>query len=89
MERPGDIVIREMTNRSLEASIRSRAGLSKKEVICYGTSPNTAGLLFSNFANMILNRMIDLFDDVLFLLENNRIPSACVAAATTILHRAS
>jgi hypothetical protein len=80
MDTPGDEELRYRTKHSLELSIVARRQLSKQEVIYYGRAPNTAGLLFVNFANMILNRNVDLFDDALYLLTSDRLSSACIIA---------
>lgn len=37
-----------------------------------------------NISNCIYNRQLDIFDDALFLLENNRIPSACILSRCII-----
>src|SRR5881396_2161369 len=58
MDTPGDEEMKRQTKRALDLSIAARAELSKNEVTYYGKKPNTAGLLFENYANMILNRNI-------------------------------
>jgi hypothetical protein len=75
-----DEIFRKMADESLAASEKARQRLTKKEVVYYGTRPSTAGLLFINYANMVNNRVIDLYDDTVFLLNNGRIPAACVIA---------
>lgn len=56
----------------------ARAELKKMPTNFVGIeSPTDYGLYLKNYANCLLNRQIDIFDDAVFLLENKRIPSAC------------
>ncbi len=80
MDTPGDEELERRAMRLLALSTQARNQLSKQEVVYYGKAPNTAGLLFINYANMILNGNRDLYDDALFLLESNRYSSACIIA---------
>lgn len=43
-------------------------------------SPADYGLYLKNYANCLLNRQIDIFDDSIFLLDHKRIPSACAVS---------
>ncbi|CAM3792043.1 hypothetical protein BS639_23750 [Rouxiella silvae] len=38
------------------------------------------GLHLANYANLLMNRQIDIFDDGLFLLENERYQTACIVS---------
>ncbi|MGV2169713.1 hypothetical protein ACQZ40_25450 [Agrobacterium sp. 16-172Ci] len=78
MDTPGDKELLNRAETSLIASQAARSKLQKREVVYYGKKPNTAGLLFINYASMVLNRNIDLFDDVMFMLNAKRMSSACI-----------
>jgi hypothetical protein len=80
MDAPGDQELSNWTRSSLEIAINARSLLARETVVYFGKKPKTAGMLFRNYANMIINRNIDLFDDALFLLEANRLSSACIIA---------
>ena len=54
----------------------ARKRLNHKPGILVGDAEDK-GIYLVNYANCLLNRQIDIFDDSVFLLENNRIPSAC------------
>ena len=69
----------EIIEKNLSESKEARKILTKKESIVVGNKKNDKmGLYLSNYANCLLNRQIDIFDDTLFLLSNNRIQSACI-----------
>jgi hypothetical protein len=78
LDTPGDKELLNRAETSLEASRAARSKLKKREVVYYGKKPNTAGLLFINYASMVLNRNIDLFDDVMFMLNAKRMSSGCI-----------
>lgn len=62
----------------LNEATLAREKLSQKPGIIVGDRyPSNKGLFLSNYANCLLNRQLDIFDDTLLLLENNRIPAAC------------
>ncbi len=72
-----------MFNEAIEKSLKeaslARSKLSKKPAIIVGTKNSPGkGLYLSNYANCLLNRQIDIFDDSILLLKNDRIPSACI-----------
>ncbi|KJG26766.1 hypothetical protein UB37_00530 [Photobacterium iliopiscarium] len=71
-----------MFNKVVEDSLNeakaARAELSKHPAIFVGEKgKNDGGLYLSNYANCLLNRQIDIFDDSILLLENDRVASAC------------
>lgn len=76
---------KEMTLKTLAESKVARASLAKESVAFLG---NRGALLpgdyLKNYSQSLLNRQIDVFDDATFLLENNRIPSACVVSRAMI-----
>lgn len=78
MESPGDKELLKKFRATLVSSRTARSKLKKKEVVYYGKKPKTAGLLFVNYAAMVLNRKIDLFDDVIFMLNAKKLSSACI-----------
>ncbi len=69
----------EVIEESLRDARLARASLTKEPGTIVGnTSSSNKGLYLSNYANCLLNRQIDIFDDSILLLENDRIPSACI-----------
>ena len=71
-------LFKETIKQSLNEAKSAREELSHKSGIIVGRpDPQNKGLYLSNYANCLLNRQIDIFDDAIFLLENNRIPAAC------------
>ena len=63
----------------------SRDKLQKKQCIIVSELPNpTVKNYLLNFTNCCYNRMIDIFDDTLFLLDNNRIQAACTISRAMI-----
>jgi hypothetical protein len=66
------------TQKLLLEAKKARKLLSKKPgIIVHRHHKGDKGLYLSNFANCLLNRQIDIFDDTIFLLEDDRIQSAC------------
>ena len=78
MDTPGDKELLKLVRASLAESRAARSQLIKRNVVYYGKKPSTAGLHFINYASMVLNRKIDLFDDVIFMLEAKKLSSACI-----------
>ncbi|HHF3233046.1 TPA: hypothetical protein ACPJ2O_004660 [Vibrio diabolicus] len=71
-------MLRKVYKERLNLAKEVRESLSHKEGILVGLPhSNDRGMHLSNFANCLLNRQLDIFDDAIFLLENDRIPSAC------------
>lgn len=57
---------------------KAREELSHKPgILVYKEQARDEGLYLSNYANCLLNRQIDIFDDAILLLENDRVPAAC------------
>lgn len=72
-------MLNEVIEESLNDARLARAALSKKPGVIVGNANSSdKGLYLSNYANCLLNRQIDIFDDSMLLLENGRIPSACI-----------
>ena len=68
----------ETTRELMKEAQKAREKLAHKPgILVAGKDSQNIGLYLSNYANCLLNRQIDIFDDALFLLENQRIPSAC------------
>lgn len=64
--------------KRLGAAKKAREKLSHKPGVLVGSLVSyQKGLFLSNYANCLLNRQIDVFDDAILLLENDRIPAAC------------
>jgi len=71
--------INELTEIRLERSRAARALLEKINVRSLRNEQSpSAGDFFANLAAGLLNRQVDIFDDAMFLIDNNRIGSACV-----------
>lgn len=68
---------KEFFDETLAKSKLTRTELVQKPGILMGDFADKGSYLI-NYANCLLNREIDIFDDAVFLLENNRIASACV-----------
>ncbi len=72
---------KELIEQSLNEAKAARAALSKINGIVVGNIHNhDRGLYLTNYANLLLNRQIDIFDDGLLLLENERYQSACTVS---------
>lgn len=68
----------EITEKILNEAKNARKNLIHQPGIIIGTAcKSDKGLYLSNYANCLLNRQIDIFDDAIFLLENGRTASAC------------
>lgn len=71
-------MINEAVHEALSQAKSARASLSKKPGRLVGRLQSAStGAYLENYAQCLLNRQIDIFDDALFLLENGRIASAC------------
>lgn len=71
----------EVIERHLNEARQARQKLKHKPgLIVGGIGRSDKGLYLSNYANCLLNRQIDIFDDSIFLLESGRIPSACIVS---------
>jgi Family of unknown function (DUF5677) len=80
-----NILLDQVTNAALDESKRVRALLSKRDGVLVERQPNPpAGAYLENYSRCLLNRQIDIFDDTVLLLENGRIPSACVISRAMI-----
>jgi hypothetical protein len=63
----------------MEESRLAREKVSHKPGILVGMQSNAnPGLYLTNYANCLLNRQIDIFDDATFLLNNSKVPAACI-----------
>ena len=73
------------TNDALAESTSARALLQKAPGRLIANVANALpGDYLSNYSQCLLNRQIDIFDDAKFLLDNNRIPSACAISRAMI-----
>jgi Family of unknown function (DUF5677) len=74
-------IFKDVIKKSLSDAKEARAALTKSEGLIVGAIPNAdVSHYLSNYALCLLNRQIDIFDDSILLLENNRIPSACIVS---------
>lgn len=72
---------KELIEQRLNEAKAARAALSKiNGVIVEKTYNPDRGLYLVNYANLLMNRQIDIFDDALLLLENERYQSACIVS---------
>ncbi|HHZ3220618.1 TPA: hypothetical protein ACWCGA_000001, partial [Escherichia coli] len=72
---------KELIEQRLNEAKAARAALSKiNGVIVEKTHNPDRGLYLVNYANLLMNRQIDIFDDALLLLENERYQSACIVS---------
>lgn len=70
---------KELIEQSLNEAKAARATLSKINGVTIAKMNNPArGLYLTNYANLLMNRQIDIFDDALHLLENERYQTACI-----------
>lgn len=68
----------EATKTLLQESKSARKKIKKTTGVIVGeTGGFDYGLYLSNYANCILNRQADIYDDTILLIKNNRIQSAC------------
>lgn len=73
--------VKDHAERVLQEAQEARASLSAAEVKFLGPLGITdPGAHYRNYANMISNRVLSLFDDCSLLLRNERIPAACMLA---------
>lgn len=71
-------MLNETTQILLEESQKAREKLSHKPgAMIANKKTKNKGDFLSNYANCLLNRQIDIFDDAMLLLNNQRTPSAC------------
>jgi hypothetical protein len=71
-------VIKEFTEQKLSEAKIARAKLEKLPTTFLGASNvEDYGLYLQNYANCLMNRQIDIFDDSIFLLDYGKISSAC------------
>lgn len=74
-------VLGEFADRLLAEAAATRAHLQVADVLFLGAmGVADPGRHFANYANMIFNRIVSLYDDCELLLKNQRIPAACVLA---------
>lgn len=68
----------EITKKILQEAKLARKKVHHKPGIAVGKAAiSDNGVYLSNYAGCLLNRQIDIFDDTILLLKNNRIPAAC------------
>lgn len=71
----------DIINKCISDAQSKRASLNKTPGIFLGNKLiYDRGVYLTNYANCAKNRCIDIFDDAIFLLENNRISSACIVS---------
>ncbi|MCR6625814.1 hypothetical protein H4W19_12685 [Pseudoxanthomonas mexicana] len=71
-------MLSEILDSSLLQAKAARSSLKKLPSRIVGRSPSAkAGEYLENYSQCLINRQIDIFDDTLLLLENERIASAC------------
>ncbi|MBA2923583.1 hypothetical protein G9Q84_11835 [Pseudomonas sp. P7] len=74
-------MIKEYAEQSLKEAKAARSKITKKPTTFIGIeSTGDYGLYLKNYANCLLNRQIDIFDDSVFLLSHNKVPSACTVS---------
>ncbi|EKL0982980.1 hypothetical protein PQF34_002169 [Klebsiella aerogenes] len=67
----------ETTEKLMKEAQKAREKLAHKPgILVTGNDSQNLGLYLSNYANCLLNRQIDIFDDAILLLKNQKIPSA-------------
>lgn len=85
LSQSGVNLLDQITHEALSEAKNARASLTKSPGIIVEKLPNASpGTYLTNYSQCLLNRQIDIFDDTLLLLENNRIPSACVISRAMI-----
>lgn len=74
-------MLKEFTAKALLEAKEARANLTKRLGVIVGEVPEAErGRYLANYADCLLNRQIDIFDDSLLLLENDRVASACIVS---------
>ncbi|MBI6709238.1 hypothetical protein YA0599_13480 [Pseudomonas syringae] len=69
------------TKKLLEDCANARASIVFKQGIAVGKLPNPLmGLYLESYANCLLNRQAEIYDDAVFLLNNGKIHSACTVS---------
>lgn len=72
-------IMKDMINEMLKEAIDARSKLKRRRGILVHNLPSPkSGLYLENYANCLLNRQLDIFDDSLSLLKNDRFQSACI-----------
>ena len=72
-------MFKEIIEQSLNEAKAARDELIKINGVTVGKMNNPArGLYLTNYANLLMNRQIDIFDDGLYLLEKKRYQAACI-----------
>ena len=71
-------MLKKISESQLKEAKLARKKMDKKPTrLLKGTNICDVGVYLENYANCLVNRQIDIYDDSIFLLENNRIASAC------------
>ncbi len=69
----------EETKRLLNECAIARNKITRKLGVKLGITDNPEkGMYLLNYANCLLSRQMDIYDDAILLLDNNRLQSACV-----------
>lgn len=72
-------IIKDVVSEMLKEAMAARSKLKKRTGILVNNLPSPqSGLFLENYANCLLNRQLDIFDDSLYLLKNERFQSACI-----------
>ncbi|MEP5231177.1 MAG: hypothetical protein ABJQ78_07065 [Alloalcanivorax sp.] len=78
-------MIKDTAQQILDEAKAARSLLSKTKPILVGNVESApASLYLRNYAGCILNRHIDIYDDTIFLLENDRYQAACTVSRAMI-----
>jgi len=74
-------IIREVAEQALAEAAEARKFMEFHEILFLGpTGITDPGRHYDNYANMIWNRILSLYDDCALLLGADRIPAACAMA---------
>jgi Family of unknown function (DUF5677) len=74
-------LLNQLTQKTLLEAKAARGLIKKTQGQIIGlTGEQPLGDYLANYSSCLFNRQIDIFDDSLLLLDNNRIPSACAIA---------
>ncbi|MGB6214504.1 DUF5677 domain-containing protein [Pseudomonas mandelii] len=69
----------EETKRLLDECANARSKITRQPGVIVGNTENPdRGLYLVNYANCLLNRQADIYDDAILLVQNKRYQSACV-----------